>query len=315
MVIRIALENGIQPGETTLPARKLMDIARTLPEQASLEVAVDEGRGLIRSGASRFALLTLPASDFPRNDGALAGVTLSLPQQYLLNLIEATHFSMAQQDVRYYLNGLLLELGEGRLRAVATDGHRLALCELTTEACTGPVSQLLLPRKAVVELLRLLEATEDELEMRISEHHVQVRLGDITFTSKLIDGRFPDYAQVVPSKSLKLLVADREALRQALVRVAILTNEQSRAVRFHLRPNLLQISTHSLEQEEAEEVIAVRYEGDELEIGFNIAYLLDAINAIRDEQVAMHLADPSSSCLLHAQASDHCKYGIMPMRL
>jgi DNA polymerase-3 subunit beta len=164
-------------------------------------------------------------------------------------------------------------------------------------------------------LLRLLEDTEDELELRISEHHVQLRLGDITFTSKLIDGRFPDYTRVIPGRSLKLLVADREALRQALVRVAILTNEQSRAVQFHLRPNLLRISTHSPEQEEAEEEISVSYEGDELDIGFNVAYLLDAINAIRDDQVTMHLTDPSSSCLLHSQVSDHCKYVIMPMRL
>jgi DNA polymerase-3 subunit beta len=319
MVVRIAIDNGIQPGETTLPARKLMDIARTLPEQALLEVSSDQGRGLIRSGTSRFALLTLPAGDFPRSDGALEGITIRLAQKQLRGLLEATYFSMAQQDVRYYLNGMLLELGQGQLRAVATDGHRLALCDRMTqrdmEMEAGHGSQILLPRKAVLELLRLLEDSDDETEIRISEHHVQFRLSDITFTSKLIDGRFPDYVRVIPAKSSRFLIADRDALRQALVRVAILTSEQSRAVRFRLRPDVLQISTHSPEQEEAEEELPVSYQGDELEIGFNVTYLLDAINAIRDEQVAMHFSDPSSSCLLHPEASEQCKYVIMPMRL
>lgn len=314
MVLKLSLEGG-QPGEATLPARKLMDITRALPEQAGIEISAEGGRGMIRSGNSRFALSTLPAEDFPRSESVMEGTMLSLPRKDLRQLLTRTHFAMAQQDVRYYLNGMLLEISGDRLRAVATDGHRLALSDVSAAISLPEPSQIILPRKAVGELMRLLDDSDEPMQVRISEHHAQFVIEDMVLTSKLIDGRFPDYARVIPEKADKALYADRELFHQALVRVAILTNEQSRAVRVQLRADTMRLSTHNPEQEEAEEEFPVEYRQDEMEIGFNVAYLLDALNAIEDDRILMRFSDPNSSCLLRSQSSESCKYVVMPMRI
>ncbi|NIR61492.1 MAG: DNA polymerase III subunit beta [Gammaproteobacteria bacterium] len=304
-----------EAGEITVPARKFMDICRTLPEEARIGFAVQGERAVIRSGKSRFNLLTLPAADFPTIEGIDGVAGFSVPQDALKTLIERTAFAMAQQDVRYYLNGLLLEMSSGRLRTVATDGHRLALRELGAEVDSEEARQVIVPRKGVHELSRLLEESDAQARVEVGTNHVRVTLPDICFTSKLIDGRFPDYERVIPQAGDKTLSADREILRQALVRTSILSNEKYRGVKLNLTGGALRIQAHNPEQEEAEEEIEVEYEGEPLEIGFNVTYLLDALGAVGTDHVEVEFSDPNSSCLIREAGSDAGRLVIMPMRL
>jgi DNA polymerase-3 subunit beta len=229
-------------------------------------------------------------------------------------LIDKTHFSMAQQDVRYYLNGLLLETDGKVLRAVATDGHRLALCETELKERGKPSQQVIVPRKGVLELQRIL-GTDGSIELAIGTNHVRAQVGDIRFTSKLIDGRFPEYGRVIPAAPSRKVEADRETLRQALQRTAILSNEKYRGIRLTARPDLLMVQAHNPEQEEAEDQVEVAYQGEEVEIGFNVNYLLDALSAVDGDKVEIGLTDANSSCLIHAPGATHTKYVVMPMRL
>jgi DNA polymerase-3 subunit beta len=237
-----------------------------------------------------------------------------VPQGDFRRLIDKTHFAMAQQDVRYYLNGLLLETEGASLRAIATDGHRLALCETQLEGRQKATQQVILPRKAVLELQRIL-GTEGNLELGIGTNHVRAQIGDIRFTSKLIDGRFPEYGRVIPAGPTKIIDAEREPLRQALQRTAILSNEKYRGVRVAMKPDLMTIQAHNPEQEEAEDEVEVNYKGDEIEIGFNVNYLLDALGAIDTDRVEIGLTDANSSCLIRAPGATQTKYVVMPMRL
>lgn len=314
LVARLPLEIEEQ-GETTLPARKLLDICRTLPDGAWIELTVDQERATVRSGKSRFTLATLPASDFPVVEELKSVQAFAFPQKELKELIDRTHFSMAQQDVRYYLNGLMLELDKKGIRCVATDGHRLALCELPAKTGVGESQQVIVPRKGVQELLRLLENDEGEVEIQIGSNHIRVSTPAIRFTSKLIDGRFPDYKRVLPKGGDKQIQADRGLLRQALARTSILSNEKYRGIRLSLDENVLRIQAHNPEQEEAEEELEIQYGGDTLEIGFNVTYLLDALGALAGEDVRIILSDANSSCLIEEGGSGHCKYVVMPMRL
>jgi DNA polymerase III subunit beta len=302
-----------QPGDITVPGRKLVDIFRALPDGASVTLSTEGERAIVRAGRSRFTLSTLPAAEFPVIEEINAAQTLSLPQGEFRRLIDKTHFSMAQQDVRYYLNGLLLETQESSLRAVATDGHRLALCEIALSS-PGKAGQVIVPRKGVLELQRIL-GTEGDVELAIGTNHVRAQIGDIRFTSKLIDGRFPEYGRVIPSSPAKLVQADRELLRQALQRTAILSNEKYRGIRLAVRTDLLTIQAHNPEQEEAEDQVEVVYAGDEVEIGFNVNYLLDALSAIEGDKVEIGLTDANSSCLIHAPGLTQTRYVVMPMRL
>lgn len=302
-----------QPGDVTVPGRKLVDIFRALPDGVSVTLSTEGERAVVRAGRSRFTLSTLPAAEFPVVEEINAAQTLSLPQGEFRRLIDKTHFSMAQQDVRYYLNGLLLETQESVLRAVATDGHRLALCEIAL-ASPGKVGQVIVPRKGVLELQRIL-GTEGNVELAIGTNHVRAQIGDIRFTSKLIDGKFPEYGRVIPSTPAKLVQADRELLRQSLQRTAILSNEKYRGIRLAVRTDLLTIQAHNPEQEEAEDQVEVVYAGDEVEIGFNVNYLLDALSAIEGDKVEIGLTDSNSSCLIHAPGLTQTRYVVMPMRL
>jgi DNA polymerase-3 subunit beta len=303
------------PGATTLPARKLMDICRNLSDGANITLAVDGERATLRSGRSRFTLATLPADDFPKVDQMASTQSVTLPQATLRQLIDATHFAMAQQDVRYYLNGLMLELAGSRLRAVATDGHRLSLADIEAELKVDEPVQVIVPRKGISELLRLLDDSDQPAQVELGSNHVRVSLPGITFTSKLIDGRFPDYERVIPADSGKPITANCGVLRQALLRTSILSNEKYRGIRFQLEPGNLRILAHNPEQEEAEEEIEVDYAGDPLEIGFNANYIIDALSAIRTERVVLNITDSSSSCLLMPDGSEACRYVVMPMRL
>jgi DNA polymerase-3 subunit beta len=303
-----------QGGEITLPGRKLLDIIRALPEKATITVAIEGERATIRSGKSRFTLTTLPASDFPTVEDIRAQQTLRVDQQVLRRLLDKTHFSMAQQDVRYYLNGMLLEIAGNVLRTVATDGHRLAFCETTLESPANASQQVIVPRKGVLELQRLLGG-DGAVEIAVGTNHVRAQIGDIRFTSKLIDGRFPEYSRVIPADPPKHIKADRETLRAALQRAAILSNEKYRGIRLALKPNTLVLQSHNPEQEEAEEELEVAYAGDEVEIGFNVNYLLDALAAVDGSEVQIGLTDANNSCLLTAPDVTTAKYVVMPMRL
>ncbi|HET7922773.1 MAG TPA: DNA polymerase III subunit beta [Gammaproteobacteria bacterium] len=318
MEVELVAETAVQgadSGEVTVPARKLLDICRALPEGASVSVALDKGRLVLRSGRSRFTLATLPAADFPAVEDIRVQRSFNLPQKALRELINRTAFSMAQQDVRYYLNGLLLETGEKRLRAVATDGHRLALCDLATDTSDTPLQQVILPRKGVLELLRLLGDSDAAAQVELGSNHVRVQLGEIRFTSKLIDGKFPEYDRVVPKGGDKLVTVDRRGLREALSRAAILSNEKYRGIRLNLETGKLRIQAHNPEQEEAEDEVEVQYQGSELEIGFNVSYLLDALAALGSDEVLLTMTDSNSSCLLQEPANQDCRYVVMPMRL
>ena len=297
----------------TVPGRKLLDICRSLPEAVTLTFSQDGDKLTVRAGKSRFVLATLPASDFPVIDELAQQQSLRLPQADFKRLLDKTHFSMAQQDVRYYLNGMLLETDGKILRTVATDGHRLALCEMDLPSkATG--QQVIIPRKGVLELQRLL-GTEGDVQITIGSNHIRAEIGDVRFTSKLIDGRFPEYSRVIPAASPKAIVADREMLRSALQRTSILANEKYRGIRLALKKNSMTLQAHNPEQEEAEEQVEVSYKGDELEVGFNVSYLLDALAAVDGREVEIGVTDGNSSCLVRAPGVSSARYVVMPMRL
>jgi DNA polymerase-3 subunit beta len=239
---------------------------------------------------------------------------VQIPRKELARLLEKTHFSMAQQDVRYYLNGMLLEIDGAMLRAVATDGHRLALCEATLESKAKSSQQVIVPRKGVLELQRVLN-DEGIAAVAIGTNHVRAQIGDVRFTSKLIDGRFPEYSRVIPAAPSAAIRADRDILRQALQRTAILSNEKYRGIRINVRSNAITVQAHNPEQEEAEEEIEVSYSGEDLEVGFNVNYLLDALAAIDGQEVELGLTDSNSSCLIRSPGNSSARYVVMPMRL
>lgn len=304
-----------EEGEITIPARKFLDICRTLPDESSLDVTLRDERVTVKSGKSRFTLSTLPATEFPTVDEISVISSFTLPQSELKKLIDRTQFAMAQQDVRYYLNGLMFEMQEKMIRSVATDGHRLAICEVPADTGNSDIHQVIIPRKGIQELARLLEDSDSPAKIMIGNNHIRIELPNLRFTSKLIDGKFPDYQKVLPKNSNKLVTADRDLLKQALVRTSILSNEKYRGVRLQMEDSRMSIQAHNPEQEEAEEEIEIQYQGDALEIGFNVNYVLDALNAIPGQEISISLSDPNSSCLVQEAGSTECRYVIMPMRL
>lgn len=314
MVARIALTQPHEPGATTVPARKFLDICRGLPDGATITVTLDEERILVRSGRSRFSLSTLPASDFPNLDDWQSEVEFILPQATLKRLIEATQFSMAHQDVRYYLNGMLVETEGEELRTVSTDGHRLAICTMPIGQSL-PAHSVIVPRKGITELVRLLDGGDRPLQIQIGSSNLRAHVGDFIFTSKLVDGRFPDYRRVLPKNPDKTLQAGCDLLKQAFARAAILSNEKFRGVRLFITHNQIRITANNPEQEEAEEIMDVSYQGSDLEIGFNVSYVLDVLNALKCDQVRLLLTDAASSVQIEDAASQSAAYVVMPMRL
>ncbi|MBI2380402.1 MAG: DNA polymerase III subunit beta [Gammaproteobacteria bacterium] len=315
LVSQLALEGAVEPGEITVPARKFLDICRSLPDSADVSVQLDEGKLLIRSGRSRFSLSTLPASEFPNIEEGPDNLEFNLPQGVLKSIIDHTHFAMAQQDVRYYLNGMLVEAGQGRICAVATDGHRLALCPAEVDLPFSDKTQVIVPRKGILELGRLLEASEKPIRLSLGANHVHASTESFSFTSKLVDGRFPDYDRVLPRGGDKFLDLPRESLRESLQRAAILCNEKFRGVRLNLSAGLLRIQSNNPEQEEAEIEMEMDYQGVNLEIGFNVGYLLDVLNTMKSETVRLTFADANSSVLMEEIGGSKALYVVMPMRL
>lgn len=314
---RVGVDDCVD-GEITVPARKFIDICQALPTSAVVEFSLDDdGRAHIRSGRSRFALTTLPANDFPTTDEVADETVFVIAQNELKRLIDLTQFAMARQDVRYYLNGLLLDVSPRNIKAVATDGHRLAVAQFETATGTDDSRSLIVPRKGVLELARLVTAEESELSVRVGTNAVQLAVGDVRFTSKLIDGSFPDYGRVIPEVGAcdKHLTMDRESLRQSLVRTSVLSSDKHRTIRLTIDSDVLTVTANNPEQETAVDELEIVYGGERLEIGFNVSYLIDALGTLPSETADIFLTDSSSSCLIQPQGRSDCQFVVMPMRL
>ncbi|MGD9600196.1 MAG: DNA polymerase III subunit beta [Gammaproteobacteria bacterium] len=303
-------------GALTVPGRKLLDICRSLPAQSLIVIEEKDKKLRIQSGRSRFVLSTLPAAEYPTVGYAAEEVTFATESAALQQLIASTQFAMAHQDVRYYLNGLLLELLPNAIKAVATDGHRLALNEVSTSIQLTELRQLIVPRKGVMEIQRLATHAQEPLQVGVAANVLRIGSAHQTLTIKLVDGKFPDYERVLPKGGNKVVVADREQLKAALQRTSILSNEKFRGVRLNLSRGLLKASAHNPEQEEAEEEIEVTYDGEGLEIGFNVSYLLDVLSVLGSENIQLILSDANSSCLIEEAGTESMsRYVVMPMRL
>jgi DNA polymerase-3 subunit beta len=303
----------LTPGNVTLPARKLLDICRAFPDQAQIEIDCHDDKAFIRSGKSRFQLATLPGQDFPRLQlEATSFQTALLQAQQLRAVIERVHYAMALQDVRYYLNGLLLELGGGWLRAVASDGHRLALCETHLPA-DYPVIQALLSRKAVLELLKQLDEPEAQLQLEFSSQALQMKSQGASFVCKLIDASYPEYSRVIPKPSGRSLTGSRSALQQALARVAVLAGDKFNGVVMALTPTVASIFLRNSDLEEAQEELTLSYQGSDMEVGYNVKYLLDAINALGGENLHIEFSEQNQSALLRDPTQPDHLAVVMPM--
>lgn len=302
-------------GRITVPAKKLLDICRSLPDSADINVQVQSDNCILSCGKTKFTLSTLSASEYPNLESWQGEVDLQLSRQQLRKLLDDTAFSMANQDVRYYLNGLLFETDNAQVRAVATDGHRLALSTLELPGVTAQQKQIIIPRKGVMEIMRLLANDDQQVQLSLGQNHIRLTDSNFVFSSKLIDGRFPDYRRVLPRNSTKLVTAHRSILKDACTRASILSNEKYRGVRFTLTSGELQVVANNPEHEQAEEQIEVEYQGDTLEIGFNVGYLLDVLNTLATDLVILHLNDANSSALVEGVGNIGASYVVMPMRL
>ena len=318
--IQVATRTELDKGSTeemslTVSARKLQDILRALPENTEALLDVQNNRLQVRSGKSRFNLQTLPVADFPAMaDPGVAQGKITMPQKALRELLLLVQYAMAQQDIRYYLNGLLIVLDGGQVKVIATDGHRLSYA-------ARPLGQpqekreVILPRKAVLELGRLLGDGEEPVSIEVFAGLVRFSFGNIVLTTKIIDGKFPDYTRVVPTNYQKRFSIKRQELLQSLQRAAILSNEKFRGVRWMVAPNSLRISCTNNEQEEAQEELEISYGGEALDIGFNITYLLDVLNNVHSDNVECSFGDANSSMLVTVAENPEFRYVVMPMRI
>ncbi|OUS39499.1 DNA polymerase III subunit beta ['Osedax' symbiont bacterium Rs2_46_30_T18] len=315
LVGRVTLDEPAEAGSITVPARKLMDICKSLPDNAIIEVKLSDAKVVIKAGRTRFTLTTLPATEFPNVEDCDQSFELTLPQEKLRHLIDQTGFSMAQQDVRYYLNGMMMEVSDGMLRSVSTDGHRLATSVTVAETANETSEQIIIPRKGILELARLLQGGDEPLKLVVGSNHIRAHVADYIFTSKLVDGKFPDYQRVIPRGGDKIVLGNRQELRQVFSRIAILSNEKYRGVRLTLTSGFLKVMANNPEQEEAEETIAIDYQGESLEIGFNVNYLIDVLSIINSDIVRFTLSDSNSSALVESYDEEGSVFVVMPMRM
>lgn len=302
-------------GQITVPARKLLDIVKALPAGANCTFNLSGEKLTVRSGKSRFVLSTIPAREFPTLGEGDSRFDISVDAQTLRWLIDSTQFAMAHQDVRYYLNGLLLDLKEGGINAVTTDGHRLAFSHAAVEHSAATDTQLILPRKGVQEIRRMLADKEGPVTLNASAGQLRLAVDGQQLTTKLIDGNFPDYERVIPTGTKHKATGDRLLLRDGLNRASVLSNEKFRGIRACFEPGVLRAVAHNPEHEEAEEEMELGYDGEPVEIGFNVGYLLDVLNVIDDEDIAFHFTDADKSCLITPATNQDTKYVVMPMRL
>lgn len=306
---------GAVDGATTVPARKFFEIVRALPDGATVSLTLSGDRLNVSAGRSRYTLACLSADDYPASDELEVVERVRLKERDLKAVMDQTSFAMAQQDVRFYLNGLLLDVDGTVLRAVATDGHRLAVAETAVESGAQVRKQLILPRKGVLELSRLLETGESDIELEIGRTHLRVRRDGLAFSSKLIDGRFPDYEAVIPLGADKEVRVNRDELRSSLLRAVILSNEKYRGVRLEFSPGVMRVVAHNPEQEEAVEELEAQTQIDALSVGFNASYVLDALGALSGDEVLLLLRDAGSSVLLRELGDSKVRHVVMPMRL
>lgn len=304
-----------QEGEITVPARKLVDIVRKLPDGVNIKASLEGDKLMVSSGRGRYTLATLPATEFPATDQVETLESVNIQEVELKKLIDKTSFSMANQDVRYYLNGLLFEFHDGTLTTVATDGHRLAVCDLEKDLGVAQDRQMIVPRKGVLELSRMLSETDDIVELALGKNHIRIVKGNMVFTSKLIDGRFPDYQAVIPKGTDRHIKLYRDNFMLALQRASILSNEKYKGVRLEASGDSIKIVAHNPQHEEAVEELEAELNFDQVAIGFNVTYLLDALNAIEGETVVMALKDANSSCLISSEAGGRDKHVVMPLKL
>ncbi len=315
LIARVELAETFEDGEITVPARKFLDICKSLPSK-NIEIILKNQKVSITCATNKFSLATLPASEFPAVEETVGTHEFAIQQNLLKSMMDQTAFAMAQQDVRYYLNGMLFEISNNQLKAVATDGHRLAICNLQTDFPSETKTEAIIPRKGIQELMRLLDNSENETTVTLGTNHLRVAITpELLFTSKLIDGRFPEYDRVLPKEGDRILLADRESLRDAFSRAAILCNEKYRGVKMKLNENLLTIHANNPEQEEAVIDLGIEFDGDELEIGFNVSYLLDVLNTMKCEKVKWTLGDSNASALIEDANDGNSIYVVMPMRL
>lgn len=317
--MQISLSIPATPGgevATTVSARKLLDICRSLPEQSAITMSVEDNRMQVRTGKSRFNLQTLPSADYPLMAKASGetSLVLELPQRQLKKLLKQVEYAMAQQDIRYYLNGLLLEVNGNQLNVVGTDGHRLSFTSAEL-AQKHEKQELILPRKTVMELIKLLEDSDVPVSIEVGANQANFVFSGIRIISKVIDGKFPDYNRVIPSGYQNSFTLDRQTLLQAMQRASILSNEKYRGIRIVLGKDSLRLISSNSEQEEAEEELEISYGGDPLDIGFNVTYMIDVLTNVDSDNVIFSFADANSSCLVTVASEPEYKYVVMPMRI
>jgi len=300
---------------TTVGARKLIDILRSLPADQGVTLTAAQSKLTLTGGKSRFTLQTLPSDDFPLvNEAVDFGPVFSVPQKTLKTLINQVHFAMAVHDIRYYLNGILFVAEGKQLTLVATDGHRLGLAQAQLENDI-PKQEVILPRKTVLELQRLLKDEDTPIEMRFAGNQARFNFSGLEFVTKLVEGKFPDYNRVIPKNHKNSVVLGRAALLSSLQRAAILTSEKFKGVRVNIEPGLLRIASSNAEQEEAKEELEIDYGGDAIEVGFNVTYLMDALSNISQDMVKIELQDGNASALITVPEQSGFKYVVMPMRI
>ena len=300
---------------TTISAKKFLDICKSLPESADIDMITNDSRMTVKAGKSRFNLQTLPAADYPVMTKASGqGVNITISQIALKKLLKQVEFAMAQQDIRYYLNGLLLEVNEDNLNVVGTDGHRLSFSSIKLSQSYDK-TDVIVPRKTVIELIKLLNDSEEEVAVEVNAGQVNFAFSDIRLISKVIDGKFPDYHRVIPTGHQNTFSVDRLAVLTAMQRASILSNEKYRGIRMVLSNNNLKLISTNTEQEEAEEELEIEYAQDGLDIGFNVTYLIDVLNNVNDESIHFSFADANSSCLITVPNDVNYKYVVMPMRI
>ncbi len=316
--VRTQAELGGDDGSlsTTVGARKLIDILKSLPADQQVTLSSTQNKLTLTGGKSRFTLQTLPADDFPLvNESVDFGPTFSVPQKTLRSLVNQVHFAMAVHDIRYYLNGILFIAEGSTLTLVATDGHRLALAQATLEGEVPGRQEVILPRKTVLELQRLLRDESTAIEMRFANNQAKFSFSGMSFVTKLVEGKFPDFNRVIPKNHKNIITLGRAPLLASLQRAAILTSEKFKGVRVNVEPGVLRIASSNAEQEEAKEELEIDYGGDAIEIGFNVSYLIDVLANVSAEMVRLELQDSSASALFTVPDQPGFKYVVMPMRI
>ena len=315
--IRTSAELGGDEGDftTTVGARKLIDVLRSMPSDQTVSLESAQNKLVLKGGKSRFTLQTLPAEDFPLVQEADSfGPVFSVPQKVLKELLSQVSFAMAVHDIRYYLNGILFVAEGKQLSLVATDGHRLAFSSATLDV-EVPKQEVILPRKTVLEMQRLLSDKEGAIEMQFAANQAKFSFEGMEFVTKLVEGKFPDYNRVIPKNHQNIVILGREPLLRSLQRTAILTSEKFKGVRLNIEPGTLRVASNNAEQEEAVDELDIDYGGDSIEIGFNVTYLIDALNNMNQDMVKIELADSNSSALLTIPDNAAFKYVVMPMRI